>query len=61
MLCIKELLLPGKTPPPSNKLAVQWYYMTYHRANRHEYIKLGKKLSEETIKNADDVFSVTFC
>ena len=28
MLRIAELLPPGITPLPSNKLAVQWYYMT---------------------------------
>jgi hypothetical protein len=50
MLRIAELLPPGETPPPSEKLAVQWYYMTYHRADRAEYVKSGKKLSDETIE-----------
>ncbi len=50
ILCITELLPTGKTPPPSDKLAVQWYYMTYHRADRHEFVKSGKKLSNETIE-----------
>jgi hypothetical protein len=40
MLCITELLPPGKMPPPSDKLTVQWYYMTYHKADQHKYVKL---------------------
>jgi hypothetical protein len=50
MLHTTELLPPGKTPPPSKKLAVQWYYMTYHKVDWHEYVKSGKKLSDTTIK-----------
>ena len=50
MLHIAELLPPGKMPLPSKKLAVQWYYMTYQRTDRAEYIKSGKKLSDETIE-----------
>ncbi len=50
MLHITELLPPGETPPPSNKLVVQRYNMTYHRADRHEYVNLGKKLSDNMIE-----------
>jgi hypothetical protein len=42
MLRIAKLLPAGKTPMPSEKLALQWYYMTYHRADRAEYVKSGK-------------------
>ena len=50
MLRITELLPPGETPPLSKKLAVQWYYMTYHHVDHAEYVKSGKKLLGETIK-----------
>ncbi len=50
MLCITELLPLGETPPLSDKLAVQWYYMIYHYADWHEYVKSGKKLSDKMIK-----------
>jgi hypothetical protein len=42
MLRIAELLPLGEMPPLSEKLAVQWYYMKYHRANRAEYVKWAK-------------------
>ena len=60
MLRITELLPPGETPPPSDKLAVQWYYMTYHKADRHEYVKSGKKLSDETIETLTAYFQSLF-
>ena len=60
MLCITELLPPGKTPLPSDNLAVQWYYMTYHCADRHEYVKLGKKLSNEMIEMLTAYFQSLF-
>jgi hypothetical protein len=34
MLRIAKNLPPGETPPPSEKLPLQWYYMTYHQADR---------------------------
>ena len=60
MLRIAELLPPGETPPPSEKLAVQWYYMTYHRADRAEYVKSGKKLADETIETLSAYFQSLF-
>ena len=60
MLRIAELLPPGKTPPPSKKLTVQWYYMTYHRTNHAEYVKSGKKLSDETIEMLSTYFQSLF-
>ena len=60
MLRIAELLPPGETPPPSEKLAVQWYYMTYHRADRTEYVKSGKKLADETIETLSAYFQSLF-
>ena len=60
MLRIAELLPPGETPPPSEKLAVQWYYMTYHRADRAKYVKSGKKLADETIETLSAYFQSLF-
>ena len=60
MLRIAELLPPGGTPLPSEKLAVQWYYMTYHRADRAEYVKSGKKLDDEMIETLSAYFQSLF-
>jgi len=60
MLRVTELLPPGETPPPTEKLALQWYYMTYHRADRTEYVKSGKKLADETIESLTAYFQSLF-
>ena len=60
MLRIAELLPPGEAQPPSDKLAVQWYYMTYHRADRAEYVKSGKKLAAKTIETLTAYFQSLF-
>jgi hypothetical protein len=59
MLCITKLP-PSETPPPSNKLVVQWYYMTYHKADRTEDVKLGKKLADDTIETLSAFFKSLF-
>ncbi len=60
MLHITKQLPPGEKQPPSKKLALQWYYMTYHRSDRTEYAKSGKKLSAETIKSLTEYFQALF-
>jgi hypothetical protein len=60
MLRITEQLPPGKEQPPSKKLALQWYYMTYHRSDCTEYVKSRKKLSAETIKSLMEYFQALF-
>ncbi len=42
------------------KLVLQWYYMTYHRSDRTEYVKSRKKLSAETIKSLMEYFQALF-
>ncbi len=60
MLCITKLLPTGETQTPSEKLALQWYYMTYHRADRAKYVKSGKKLASETIESLTNYFQALF-
>jgi hypothetical protein len=60
MRCITELLPTSETPLPSDKLVVQWYYMKNHCANRHKYVKSGKKLSDETIEMLTAYFQSFF-
>jgi hypothetical protein len=60
MLRIAKLLPAGETPTPSEKLALQWYYMTYHRADRAEHVKSGKKLASERIKSLTNYFQALF-
>ena len=56
MLRIAEQLPPGKKQPPSKKLALQRYYMTYHCSDCAEYVKSRKMLYNETIKSLTEYF-----
>ncbi len=60
MLRVAKLLPAGKTSPPSKKLAVQWYYMTYHHADHAEYVKSGKKLATKTLKSLTSYLQALF-
>jgi hypothetical protein len=60
MLGIAEELPPGEKPPPSLNFALQWYYMTYHRKDRLEYIRSSKKLCDETIDTLTAYFQSLF-
>jgi hypothetical protein len=60
MLRITEQLPPGEKQPPSKKLVLQWYYMTYHNSDRTEYVKSGKKLSAGYYKKSDGVLPGAF-
>jgi hypothetical protein len=60
MLRITKQLPPGKKQPPSKKLTLQWYYMTYHCSDRTEYVKSKKRLSAETIKSLMEYFQALF-
>ncbi len=60
MLRIAELLPPDESQLPSDKLALQWYYMTYHHADRAEYAKIGKRLADETIETLTACFQLLF-
>jgi hypothetical protein len=60
MLRITEQLPPGKKQPPSKKLTLQWYYMTYHRSDCTEYVKSRKKLTAVTIKSLTEYFQALF-
>jgi hypothetical protein len=60
MLRIAEELPPGKKPPPSDKLALQWYCMMYNRNDSLEYVRSGRKLSDETIDMLTAYFQSLF-
>ncbi len=60
MLCVTKLLPAGEMPKLSKKLVLQWYDMTYHRADCTEYLKSKKKLAAETIESLTNYFWALF-
>ena len=60
MLCIPELLPAGDMPNPSNKLALQWYYMSYHKADQDKFALSSKMINDETIESITTFFQALF-
>ena len=56
MLCVAELLPEGDFEKPAASLSVKWFYMTFHRTDRAEYVRSGRKLREETLKSLAEYF-----
>ena len=60
MLYIAKLLLVGDIPKPSDELALQWYYMSYHKSNRKKFDLNRKMLKDETIESITTFFQALF-
>ena len=56
MLRIAELMPAGDIPPPNAALQVEWFYMTFHKSDRSEYVRSGRLLEEETIVSLAEYF-----
>ena len=46
----------GQPREARRKFSVEWFYMTFHRTDRVEYIRSGRKLREETLKSLAEYF-----
>jgi hypothetical protein len=55
-LGVAELLPKGDLEKPVASLSVEWFYMTFHRTDRAEYVCSGRKLRKETLKLLADFF-----
>ena len=51
-----ELLPEGDLEKPSASLSVEWFYMTFLRTDRTEYVCSGRKLHKETLKLLAEYF-----
>ena len=56
MLHVAELLPKGGLEKPATSLSVEWFYMTFHRTDRAEYVRSGRKLRKETLKLLTEYF-----
>ncbi len=50
------LLPEGDLKKPAISLSVEWFYKTFHRTDRAEYVCSGCKLREETLKSLAEYF-----
>jgi hypothetical protein len=56
LLRVAELLPAGDIITPSVKLQVEWFYMTFHKSDRVEYVRSGRKLREENLQTLTEYF-----
>jgi hypothetical protein len=41
---------------PNESLTLKWFYMTFHKSERDQFIMSGRRLAEETIKSVTEYF-----
>ncbi len=51
-----ELLPKGNLEKSVASLSMEWFYLTFHRTDRAEYVRSGRKLREETLKLLAEYF-----
>jgi hypothetical protein len=56
MLRVAELLPKGNLEKSAANLSMEWFYMTFHRTDRAEYVRSGRKLRKETLKSLAEYF-----
>ena len=59
-LRIAKYLPEGDILKPLDELALQWYYMSYHKNNRKKFVLSGKTLNDETIESVMTFFQDLF-
>ena len=60
LLCIAELLPEGDLKKPSASLSVEWFYTTFHKVDRAEYIRSGRKLRKETLQTLAEYYKTIY-
>ena len=60
MLRITELLPAGDIPKPLDALALQWYYMSYHKSDRKKFVLSGKTLKDVTVETVTTFFQALY-
>jgi hypothetical protein len=56
MMRVAGLLPKGNIPMPNKQLQVEWFYMTFHKSDRAEYVQSRCKLSDEMLQTVAEYF-----
>jgi len=56
MLRIVELLPEGDIASPNAAQQVEWFYMSFHKSDRSEYVRSGRRLCDETLTTLSQYF-----
>ncbi len=55
---VAGLLPEGDIAMPNKQLEVEWFYMTFHKSDRAEYMQSGRKLSNKTPQTVVEYFQL---
>jgi hypothetical protein len=56
LLRVAELLPAGDIAMPNKSLTLEWFYMTFHKSERDQFITSGRRLVDETIESVTEYF-----
>jgi hypothetical protein len=56
MMRVADLLPEGDIPMPNEQLQVEWFYMTFHKSDRAEYVQSGCKPSDKMLQAIAEYF-----
>ena len=45
---------------PDESLTLEWFYMTFHKSERDQFITSGRRLVDETIKSVTEYFELLY-
>ena len=60
MLQIAEAIPAGNWPKPSEVLALEWFYMWFHKNDHNKFVTLGRKLDTKTFELVTEFFEAQF-
>ena len=56
LLRVTELLPPGDITMPTKRIALKWFYMTFHKSEHDQFVTLGQRLVNETFESVTEYF-----
>jgi len=56
LLRVAELLPAGDIAMPNESFTLEWFYMTFHKSKREQFIVTGRQLVHETIESITEYF-----
>ena len=45
---------------PNESLTLEWFYMTFHKSEREQFIMTGRRLVDETIESITEYFELLY-
>jgi hypothetical protein len=56
LLRVAKLLPAGDIAMPNESLILEWFYMTFHKSERDQFVTPGPRLVDETIESVTEYF-----